>query len=81
VERQTSNARAELDHVQRRRDGIVSQLSQLRDIVASFSSVDDAPKSNVTEQAASTPAPAPAAPTGSDAGADESVAAGKGGAA
>jgi hypothetical protein len=59
----------------------VSQLSQLRDIVASFSSVDEAPTSNVAE-----PAPSPASgavpPTNGagDAGADESVVAVKGGA-
>ena len=36
LDRRTAAARTELDTVQRRRDGIVSQLAALRDLVAGF---------------------------------------------
>jgi hypothetical protein len=37
MERQTSTARSELETLTKRRDGIVAQLGQLRDFVATFS--------------------------------------------
>jgi hypothetical protein len=42
LDRSMSMARAELDTVQRRRDGIVGQLAALRDLMASFG-VDQPP--------------------------------------
>ena len=36
IERQERKLRAEVDELQRKRDGIMAQMGQLRDIVASF---------------------------------------------
>jgi len=50
--RQQAAARAELDLLQKRRDGIVAQLSQLRDLVASFTGVPEAAGGSPTQPAA-----------------------------
>jgi hypothetical protein len=41
VDRQLAAARLQLTTLQKRRDGIVTQLSQLRDLVSSFAQADD----------------------------------------
>jgi hypothetical protein len=52
LDRRTAAARSELDTVQRRRDGIVSQLAALRDLVAGFGpdEGDPQPPANAGEQ-------------------------------
>ncbi|MBA2457255.1 MAG: hypothetical protein H0V48_12085 [Nocardioidaceae bacterium] len=60
AERQTQNTRAQLDHLQRRRDGIVTQLAQLSEVVSSFSGAETAAKPRS--------APPTAAPQGPPAG-------------
>jgi len=60
AERQTQNTRAQLDHLQRRRDGIVTQLAQLSEVVSSFSGAEAAAKPRS--------APPTAAPQGPPAG-------------
>lgn len=57
--RQQAAARAEVEMLQKRRDGIVGQLSQLRDLVASFT--------GVPESAGGTPAQSPDSTDTSDA--------------
>jgi len=64
VERQTQNARAELDHLQRRRDGIVAQLAQLSEMATSLTGGGQAsPPAEEAKAPAKRPAAAAKRPT------------------
>lgn len=73
AERQTRSLRAEVEELQRKRDGIMAQMGQLRDIVATF-----APDAKIEAPVAAKPAsdddqPAPQAPAAAAADDDDAA--------